>query len=118
MDHMKSWDGTKVFIGPKNSTVDLTATSNSEIILVDTNDDKDQNYQLSNTDDEKNDETKDPIEAAKQSPSDTAQNHTYILAYIATVSIVAKNLQLFQVLKKLLVYHQFIYQGKHHLSLR
>ena len=62
---------------------------------MDTNDDKDQNYQLSTTDDEKNDETKDSIEAAKQSPSDAAQIDTYLFASIATVPIVAKKSQVF-----------------------
>ena len=53
-DQMKIWDGTKlsVFYSPKKTTVDITKTSNSEHYLVDTNGEKDQNYQLSTTDSE------------------------------------------------------------------
>ena len=46
MVHMKIWDETKVYLSvvvPKNPTVDLTATPNSELFLVDTNDEKYQN---------------------------------------------------------------------------
>ena len=53
MNHMKIWDGTKVlFLFAKNKTVDLIATPSYEHYSVDTNDDEDQNYQLSSTDDE------------------------------------------------------------------
>ena len=48
-------DGTEVlvFVCPKNLTVDLSATSNSEHYSVDTNDQEDQNDQLSTTNDGK-----------------------------------------------------------------
>ena len=52
------------------------------------NDDKDQNYQVSTTNDEENDENKDPIEPAKQSPSNAAQIETALFSYIASVHIV------------------------------
>ena len=57
MDYMKIWDGTRilVFVGPKKPIVDLTVTSNSELFSLDTNDEKDQNHQLSTIDDEKYD---------------------------------------------------------------
>ena len=54
--NMKIWDSTNVIYfcwSPQKYSVDLTATSNSELSSMDTNDDKDQNYQLSTTDDEK-----------------------------------------------------------------
>ena len=52
MNHMTIWDGTKVFFWsvPINTTIDITATSNSKLFSMDTNDDKDHNYQLSMTD--------------------------------------------------------------------
>ena len=52
MDNMNSWDSTNLLVLclPKKNTVDLTATSNYEHYSVDTNDDEDQNYQLSTTD--------------------------------------------------------------------
>ena len=46
------WDKGISFCSPKKCTVDLIATSNSENYSVDTNDDKDKNYQLSTTDEE------------------------------------------------------------------
>ena len=48
--------GIYFVVVPKRPTVDLTATSNSELFLVDTNDEKYQNYELRTTDDEKSDE--------------------------------------------------------------
>ena len=45
--------GISFLLAPKKTTVDLTATSNSELIPVDINDEKYQNYQPSNTDDKK-----------------------------------------------------------------
>ena len=45
--------GIYFVVVPKRPTVDLTATSNYELFLVDTNDEKYLNYQLSSTDDEK-----------------------------------------------------------------
>ena len=53
------------FVGSLKPIVDLTATSNSELFLVGTNDEKDKNYQLSTTDYYKNDETKDSIDHDK-----------------------------------------------------
>ena len=48
------WNKSISFLfDPKNLTVDLTATSNSEHYSVDTNDDENQNYELSTTNDEK-----------------------------------------------------------------
>ena len=55
------------------TTVNLTATSNFEHYSLDTNDDENRNYQLSSTDYEENDETEDPIDPDKQSPSDAAK---------------------------------------------
>ena len=43
--------GINFLVTPKNPTVDLTETYNYEHYSVDANDDKDQNYQLSTTDD-------------------------------------------------------------------
>ena len=53
IDLMKIWDGTKLLVlcSLKENTLDLTATSNSEHYSVDTNDNEDQNYQLSTTND-------------------------------------------------------------------
>ena len=55
------------------------------------NDNKGQKYQLITTDDEENDETEDPIEPAKQSPSVAAQIETALFLSIAVLPIVAKN---------------------------
>ena len=77
MDHMKSWHRTKLLgIYLPKKTVYFTATSNSENYSVDTNDDKDKNYQFSITDDGENDETEDPIETAKKLPTSAAQIET------------------------------------------
>ena len=59
--------GIYFVVVPQKPTIDLTATSNSKLVLVDTNDERDQNYQLSTTDDEK--KIKYSIDPAKQSPS-------------------------------------------------
>ena len=84
-----------------------------------TNDEKDQNYQLSTTDDElKNDKTKDSIEPAKKSPSAGAQIETALFSSIATVTIFATKAPVLQLLKYLLVYNQFLHQGNHHLFLQ
>ena len=56
---------------------------------MESNDEKDNNYQPSNTDDEKNDETKDQIDPDKKSPSVAAQIETALFAYIAAVPISA-----------------------------
>ena len=45
--------GIRFILAPKNPNVDWTATSNSELFPMGTNVDKNQNYQLSTTDDEK-----------------------------------------------------------------
>ena len=42
----------RFLLAPQNRTVDLTATSNSKLFQMDTNDEKDKNYQLITTDDE------------------------------------------------------------------
>ena len=57
---------------------------------MDINDDKDQNYQLSSTDDLKNNENKDTIELAKKSPSAAAQIETSLFSSIAKIPIVSK----------------------------
>ena len=48
MDHMKIWEGTKklVIFYLKKNNVDLTATSNSGHYLVDTNADKEDDFQM------------------------------------------------------------------------
>ena len=56
--------GIYFVVVPKRPTVDLTATSDYDLFLVDTNDEKYQNYQLSTADDEKNDKTKYSIDPA------------------------------------------------------
>ena len=70
-----SFDGLNEYLGrhkyisvqfAQKNTVDLTATSNYEHYSVDTNDDKDQNYQLIITDDEECDKTEFSIETSKQ----------------------------------------------------
>ena len=55
----------------QENTVDLSTTSNSGNYSLYTNDDKDQNYQLSTTYNEENDETEDTIDTAKKSQSAT-----------------------------------------------
>ena len=82
------------------------------------NDNKGQKYQLITTDDEENDETEDPIEPAKQSPSVAAQIETALFLSIAVLPIVAKKFQFFQVIKYLLVYHQFQHQGNNQIFLQ
>ena len=86
--------------------------------FVDTNDDKYQNYQLNTTNDEKNYETKYSINPAKQSPSSAAQIDTAIFSFIAAVLIVSTKSPVFQVLKYLIIYHQFLLQGNHHLFMQ
>ena len=49
-EDMGQHKGICFFLAPKKPTFDLTATYNSELFSVDTNDDKYQNYQLSITD--------------------------------------------------------------------
>ena len=78
-----------------NPTVDLIATSNCDFFWVGTNDDKDQNYQLSTTDGDKNDEIKYTIEPAKQSFSAEVQIETSPFAIITAVPTVAKKDPLF-----------------------
>ena len=55
----------------QENTVDLSTTSNSGNYSLYTNDEKDQNYQLSTTYNEENDETEDTIDTAKKSQSAT-----------------------------------------------
>ena len=90
MDHMKIWDGTKVFFlfTPKKTTVYLIATYNSEHYSVDTNDDEDKNYQLSTTGDKENSKIEYPIDLDKQSPSAAAKIETAIFSSISAVPIV------------------------------
>ena len=64
---------------PKNLTVDLTATSSSELFSLDTTYDEElglPKYQLSTTDDEENYVTKYPIENYKTTSSDAAPIET------------------------------------------
>ena len=96
MYHIKIWFGTKVLVfSSRKKNVDLTVTSNSEQYLVDTNDDKDQNYQLSTTYDESNDETEDPIEPEKQSPRFAAQIEIDLFSSTDAVSIVVTKYTVF-----------------------
>ena len=88
------------------------------LLPTDTNDEKDQNYQLSTTDDEKNDKTKYSIDPAKQSPSAAETIETALFASIAAVPIVSTKAPVFQVIEYLIVYHQFLNQGNHHLLLQ
>ena len=66
--------------------------------LVDTNDEKYQNYQLSTTDDEKNDKTKYSIGPDKQSPSAAETIDTALFSSIDAVPIVAAKAPVFHVL--------------------
>ena len=66
----------------------------------------------------KNDATKYSIYRDKQSPSAEAQIETALFAYIDAVLIVATKAPFFQVLKYLLVYHQFLHQENHNLFLQ
>ena len=84
MDLMNSRDRTKQlkFCYPKKKlTVYLTVTSNSKHYSLDTNDDDEDDlptWRLSNTNDEENDDTEDPIDPSKPSP--IAECHTpYVL---------------------------------------
>ena len=84
---------------------------------MDVNDDEEDDlpkYQLSNNDDEENDETKDPIDTDKPYYIATTQIETALTSPIAALPIVVTTSTFLQVLKYLLVYHQFMYQGKHH----
>ena len=58
---------------------------------MDTNDNKYKNYQLITTDDEGNDKYEDPIDSAKQPPSDAEKNETALLSSVTVVPIVGKN---------------------------
>ena len=94
MDHMENRDiKNKLDICyPQKPTIDLTSTSNSE--------------------------TGDSIYSDKPSPSDEAQIYTYLPSPISAVPLVATKAQFFQLLKYLLVYHNFLYQGNHRLFLQ
>ena len=85
---------------------------------MDTNDEKYQNYSLSTADYEENDETEYTTYPAKQSPSSAAQIDTAIFSFIAAVLIVSTKSPVFQVLKYLIIYHQFLLQGNHHLFMQ
>ena len=97
----------------KNPTVDLTATSNSDHYSLDKDYDKEDDLptqKLSTTDDEENDETEDPFEPAKPSPSAAApitQLYHHIL--LQGTQFQQKH-QFFQSLKYLLVHHHILYQ--------
>ena len=85
---------------------------------MDTNDKKDQNYQLSTTDDEKNDKTKYSIDPSKKLPSTAEKVETALFGSIAAVPIVSTKAPVFQVIEYMIVYHQFLHQGNHNLLLQ
>ena len=92
-DHMNSRDRRKswIFVTPKNHTVVLTATSNYDNYSVDKYDGEEDDlsiWNLNTTDDEENDDTKDPFETAKPSPSESVQLETALSSHIFAVPIV------------------------------
>ena len=87
-----------MYLLPQKDTVYLTDISNYEHYSVDINDDEEddfQKYQLSTTYDEENDETVDPIDTDKLSPSDVAQIEIALPLPISEVRIVATNAPVF-----------------------
>ena len=62
-----------------------------------TNDDKDQNYQLSTTYNEENDETEDTIDTAKKSQSATEQSEKDPFSSISAVPIFATKATVFPI---------------------
>ena len=112
-DHTKSRDRRKswIFVTPKNHSVVLTATSNYDNYSVDKYDDEEDDLSICNlntTDDEENDETKDPFETAKASPSELEQIDTALSSHIFAVPIVVTKAPVFQLPKYLLAYHKIM----------
>ena len=101
-DHTKSRDRRKswIFVTPKNHTVVLTATSNYDNYSVDKYDGEEDDlsiWNLNTTDDEENDDTKDPFETAKPSPSESVQLETALSSHISAVSIVVTKAPVFSI---------------------